>query len=953
MAHEHKIYDPDRRFKIDVDTRTVATTESNVPVLIQFDHDSEYITFEADRHVEGHDLSLCNKVEVHYINTTATGGLATKGVYEATDLRVDPDDSSKVIFTWVISRNATMYAGPLNFVVAFSCLDEGVLLYRWNTLVNSNLTISKGIDNSEAVTQTYADVLEMWKLTLFGIGDTEEYRMLATSEAQQNAIEAKGAATLASIPDNYSALQKSVDDLYEGISEYVEPGVKESFVKSFEHQRENLIDLTQIIHGDVKVTGKDWVDVINPVSDVEVYVPVNVVAGRSYWFKCDFDASETANVRLYDENKTLLYNAVSGEAKYFSVTTNLAYVRIFCGASGTLRVSSLILTEHITDTSIDKTLRADLVPEAALENHIATRRMLDVTIEAGGLYTDGTLNDAATIRRIKFNVKAGFIYNNDKNMVLEKVSYFSADGAYLGQEKYATSWFKSPYDGYAYAVSLVAYNVTGMFESRESFKSIPDLYDELMENAGGNPGGTSQVINTTEVKTVVTRKETVETHVDKVSSARDASLYGVLPSNDGVSNSFNMQALLNVGGDIVLDVPGVYEFADTLVIYSDTSLIFGKGVYCKRTTNSNGFLINAGAKNGIYDENITISGLNIICNGIDSSTAGSVFGLNGHIGLYRVHNVRIDNITCEDLGVSSYFIHIARYENVIIDGIRVTGGKDGVHSSCGKGLIVRNGVFATEDDPIALNAHDYQTGCPELDWIEDVLVENCTVLPTTTTSFFARILAGSWSDWASGNKYQYNDTIVASNGKLYRRAGTPADAEAVSTVEPGHEIGVVTGSDGIQWRYIQNDIAYAVGCRNVTFRNIHIQRESAMGFSMHLDTDNYSRSYYPGSNLVGHSNIVFDGIYCDSPVATFIHAKTPFDHVRILNSTINSNTVFVMNQPVNTHGIILTNNNVYVRDENFMVIDVYNAGTTVDWYDGKNAILGSGTISTPASVVKK
>ena len=216
MSHNHPIYDVDKRFVIDPVSRAVAMPEGQRPVLIQYDHNSEHITFECDRFIEGHDLMLCDIVEVHY-NNIGDSRHVSNGVYPVEDLQVSSADDSKIIFTWVVSQMATVYTGKLAFVVAFTCTDEGDILYRWNTRVNDDLEILSGISNSEAVADTYADVLEGWRMELFGIGDTAEAEMIAFVEDQQkafnSAIEAKGRETYDSIPKNYTDLHANVDDL--------------------------------------------------------------------------------------------------------------------------------------------------------------------------------------------------------------------------------------------------------------------------------------------------------------------------------------------------------------------------------------------------------------------------------------------------------------------------------------------------------------------------------------------------------------------------------------------------------------------------------------------------------------------------------------------------------------------------------------------------------------------
>lgn len=202
MSHDHPIYDDEKRFIIDPVTRIVKLDSVNRPVLIQYDHNSEHITFECARFIEGHDLTLCDKVEVHY-NNIGPNNRTNKGVYPVVDLKLHDSDNSKVIFTWIVSQNATFYKGMLAFVVSFYCTNDGDIYYRWNTCVNSELAISEGIDNSEAVASNYADVLEMWKMDLFGIEDTAEARMSAFAQRQQDAMEVKIREVMKSLPNEY------------------------------------------------------------------------------------------------------------------------------------------------------------------------------------------------------------------------------------------------------------------------------------------------------------------------------------------------------------------------------------------------------------------------------------------------------------------------------------------------------------------------------------------------------------------------------------------------------------------------------------------------------------------------------------------------------------------------------------------------------------------------------
>jgi hypothetical protein len=170
MAHLHSIYDSDLHFVIDPDTRVITNQMENKNSVIQFDHNSERFTFELPRYIEEHDMLTCNRVEVHYLNIESKSGNQRGGVYEVQDLQVSPHDDKVVICSWLVSNNATQYAGTLSFVLRFACV-TGDVDYVWNTAVFKNFAIQNGLYNSEPIAEQYADVLAEWYKSLFTASD--------------------------------------------------------------------------------------------------------------------------------------------------------------------------------------------------------------------------------------------------------------------------------------------------------------------------------------------------------------------------------------------------------------------------------------------------------------------------------------------------------------------------------------------------------------------------------------------------------------------------------------------------------------------------------------------------------------------------------------------------------------------------------------------------------------
>ena len=164
MEHKHGVHDSDAHFSINAVTRQIKSDPKQKTVIMQNDHNSERFTFELPRHIEQHDMSLCNQVEVHYLNSSADDKETfNKGLYTVEDLRISPDDPEKVICSWLISNNATQLSGKLSFRLRFKCVEDDVITYAWHTAVFADIIISNGINADESFELDYVDIIEQWK----------------------------------------------------------------------------------------------------------------------------------------------------------------------------------------------------------------------------------------------------------------------------------------------------------------------------------------------------------------------------------------------------------------------------------------------------------------------------------------------------------------------------------------------------------------------------------------------------------------------------------------------------------------------------------------------------------------------------------------------------------------------------------------------------------------------
>jgi hypothetical protein len=374
----------------------------------------------------------------------------------------------------------------------------------------------------------------------------------------------------------------------------------------------------------------------------------------------------------------------------------------------------------------------------------------------------------------------------------------------------------------------------------------------------------------------------------------NAADFGFSPDASGIENTKALQKAVDQTGTIVVSLPSTYKMAGTVYVGSNTTLQFGNNTYLKKVNEKGEFthvILNKGALIKNYDQNIVIDGLQIVVNGMDKQYT-EVFGLRGQLAFFYVKDLKITRFRCFDLMKQQYCIQVCTFEDLIVDDVIIKGQKDGVHLGRGKRFKISNGVFQTYDDAVALNAHDYASGNPELGWIENGIVENCHDLNAeNTTGFFCRILAGAWIDWKEGMQVQQSDAVV-SNGRIYRVQAKPDGTIYKSLTKPTHEIGKQQ-LDSITWVMVQQDTIHTCGVKNVIFRNLFLEKPR-IGLSIHFDNDKFSRSYYPSASTPMQEQLTFDNIrILHNKAIPFLNIGTPVDVVTITNSSLRNNKINV------------------------------------------------------------
>lgn len=164
------VVDSDVHFTIDTTTRMISNQNADKVnkklSLIQHDIKSERYSFDIDRYIDGHDLMLCNRVQIHFINIGTGRNQRSPGANLIDDVHINESDDKKITFSWLVPYEATVYNGELHFLVTFECVGGANILYRWSTTTFTAIKITAGMNNNNTVFEMYSDDLLNWQNTM-------------------------------------------------------------------------------------------------------------------------------------------------------------------------------------------------------------------------------------------------------------------------------------------------------------------------------------------------------------------------------------------------------------------------------------------------------------------------------------------------------------------------------------------------------------------------------------------------------------------------------------------------------------------------------------------------------------------------------------------------------------------------------------------------------------------
>ena len=142
----HIIIDSNRKISVPDELKRIA---------VQYDHNVETVTFDCPRYWDEHDMSQMRI----YINYKCPSG--SLGCYIVDSVIIDETDDTIMHFDWTVSRNATLKDGSLSFLVCIrkTDADTGEEVNHWNSELNTEMYISKGLECDEITEELYPDII--------------------------------------------------------------------------------------------------------------------------------------------------------------------------------------------------------------------------------------------------------------------------------------------------------------------------------------------------------------------------------------------------------------------------------------------------------------------------------------------------------------------------------------------------------------------------------------------------------------------------------------------------------------------------------------------------------------------------------------------------------------------------------------------------------------------------
>lgn len=330
LADEAFTPDPEEYCTLESDaTRRILIPQKYAVFGVESDDKTNRIKFAFPKAVNDiQDLSQYN-LRFNYIDAKGNTDQIT-----ARNMKVQGD---YVLFDWILTRNVTRYQGNISFIVcAVTVKEDGVISNEWNTTIATAQSL-EGIETepTPGEEQIARDLLTELLVSLNNskndaITEITQTKTQAISDietegqTQTEAVDAKGAQVLESIPDDYTTLENRVDELEQNRAYVIVGNGSGEFI--------TLNDSSELKTRNVKLFGKsvqaettgaqlfDLKSYVEEVSDAEI---IDYKTGEFTLDTSNIQINTTALINLCPKmvsgNSYLLIGETTSNKKYLYV----------------------------------------------------------------------------------------------------------------------------------------------------------------------------------------------------------------------------------------------------------------------------------------------------------------------------------------------------------------------------------------------------------------------------------------------------------------------------------------------------------------------------------------------------------------------------------------------------------------------------------------------------------
>lgn len=366
------------------------------------------------------------------------------------------------------------------------------------------------------------------------------------------------------------------------------------------------------------------------------------------------------------------------------------------------------------------------------------------------------------------------------------------------------------------------------------------------------------------------------------------------PSSTGAENVAALNTALTNYRHVKITEPGVYDFNNTIWIPSNTTLTVCAGVtFRKETGSSYSHMIgNKGILTQSGDTNIKFygNGVNLDINGIDTysntdTAINPTLRLRSLFEFFKVTDFIVDDIYADNMDMTNqFFMSFSACTDGTISNIDQTSEKNSINILGGCKRLTLSGVAMNGTDDAFFVGIGYPNACVTYGDVEDITITDFAVsCPGVPAGYVSRLWGGSWGDWVNGMTTHDQESVVASNGRIYAR-GWNTGGNKVSTVEPTHtDINLhPTLADGIEW-WLMDGTGYNSSVRRITYKNIAL---SSLRTFFEIN-NNYVTTGTEGDSIV--EDIVCDNISIPANYDKYIIYQSGYiGNFTIKNSTLNT-----------------------------------------------------------------